>query len=109
MSSDTTARADDARAESRTEYRQPQKIARYLSHVVPPPTSFFSVPFRDVSKGGFSFATDRLPGTPFLVVAMQAGGESTIYMKAKVVHHHENAADGEPRYVVGCQFVGRMS
>jgi len=96
----------DRRATERLNFRQPERIAPYTSGAVPPVEAFLSVPFLDISQGGFSFLSEHVPRSPFLVVAVKVP-DGEIYMKARVIHHRNNPDDG-PAYVVGCQFAGRI-
>jgi len=88
-------------------YREPHSIAPYSGGPIPPAEAFVAVPFFDVSRSGFSFYADCVPGSPFLIVAMNVADQA-VHVTARVVHHRSNPEVGGKPYIVGCQITGRV-
>jgi len=88
-------------------YREPNRIAPYSGGPIPPEETFVAVPVFDISRSGFSFYADRVPGSPFLIVAMNVA-DQVVYVTARVVHHRSNPELGGKPYIVGCQLTGRV-
>jgi len=97
----------DLREFQRIPYSTNHQIAPYRAGTIPPPDQFFPVRCYDISQGGFSFTTDRLPAMPSLVLGMKVR-DKTLYLTAQVVNHRETP-EGSGIYVVGCKFTGRIA
>lgn len=93
----------EQRSSNRLTFRQTQRIAPYSGGAMPPDDDFLTVPFSDISQGGFSYLTELVPEYRQLVVAMQIHDE-VIPVQARIVNHRRKGA----QYIIGCRFEGKI-
>jgi hypothetical protein len=93
----------EKRTSNRLSFRRTQRIAPYDGGPLPPDGAFSIVPFSDISKGGFSYLSDRVPEYRTLVVAMQIH-QQVVPMRAQILHHRKQGQ----QYIIGCRFEGRL-
>ena len=97
----------DKRLSPRREYTWTQMIALRDGDRSPRADQFFAVQCRDISAGGLSFILDSQPQYKHIVVELGTAPH-TIHMGAEIVRVVPTKEDGEPRYLIGCRFSGRM-
>ena len=86
------------------------QVAPYIPDVPVSVLEFVSVRLTDVSAGGCALILTSRPAASAYVVAVNKP-DGVIYLIAEVVRISEQGRDefGQPRYVVGCRFTGRIS
>ncbi len=103
--------ADDQQDERRGGVRHPYECRQLISPYridgeLPDQTTFRPVKCCDISPGGMSFHSDQLPDCERLVIAL--GTLPFIYIEARIMHVTECDDDRPGKYLVGCQFGGRI-
>jgi PAS domain S-box-containing protein len=96
----------ERRTQPRKPYPYQQLIAPMLARGLPDRNKFIPVTCHDISPGGFSFVALAPPESNEYVVALGHGGRLT-YLIAQVAHMTRFEQDGERRYLIGCNYVGR--
>ena len=97
----------DRRMERRRPYAQQQLVAPVIGDRLPPLSAFAPIECYNIGAQGLAFLVERVPTFERLVVALSAE-ETTIHLMANV-RHVTRAVDSSPRkYLVGCQFSGRV-
>lgn len=91
------------RSSNRLTFRQTQRIAPYDGGAIPADEAFFTVPFSDISQGGFSYLANEIPPYRTLVVAMQVH-DQVIPTLARIVNHRPSG----DQYLIGCRFEGKI-
>jgi len=74
---------------------------------LPDSDAFREIMCRDISKGGIAFYLDERPDFELVVLDLGRGGAARLFT-AKVMHVRHAEVDGEEKYLVGCQFTGRV-
>jgi hypothetical protein len=90
----------------RKPYPYQQMIAPMVGKRLPAHNQFAPVTCHDISPGGFSFVAQTPPESDEFVVALGRGVALT-YVIAQVAHMTRLEQDGERRYLIGCNYVGR--
>jgi len=98
----------DRRRVTRHHYPYEQEVAPIEDDRLPSREAFRLVSCRDISPKGFSFLTREPPCYDKLVAAF-GSPQAPIYVVARVIHISMTGIDGKPRYLVGCQYIGRAS
>jgi PAS domain S-box-containing protein len=98
----------ERRSRPRRAFKFLQRIAPIVDGRLPGRRQFQAVNCHDISSGGFSFISTTLPSHTAYVVALGIP-PVLIYLTAKVIHVTAIIRDDKPRYVVGCQYVGRAN
>jgi PAS domain S-box-containing protein len=96
----------ERRTQPRKPYPYQQLIAPVLGRRLPSRSDFTPVTCHDISPGGFSFMSPTPPESGQYVVALGRGRRLT-YVIAQVAHMTRLEQDGERKYLVGCNYVGR--
>jgi len=97
----------EKRTSPRMDYNCRQWVAPRYEDRAPLRREFFAVECRDISRGGVSFVLDWEPDFRDVVVAL-GPVDAPEYLAAKVARVTPVEDDGEPVYIVGCEFTGRM-
>ena len=98
--------AGERRRRPRAPFPYVQLVAPAVGESLPPIAEFYEVLCHDISTGGISFFTSAMPSTSLVVIALGTKPPH-IYMRARLVHYKRQDTDGEPKYLLGCQFIGR--
>lgn len=96
----------ERRNQPRKAYPYQQLIAPMIDRKLPDRGQYIPVTCHDISPGGFSFVALAPPESNEYVVALGRGGALT-YLIAQVAHMTRFEQDGERRYLIGCNYVGR--
>lgn len=96
----------DRRTQPRKPYPYQQMIAPMIGKRLPSRNEFAPVTCHDISPGGFSFMAQTPPESDEFVVALGCGATLT-YVIAQVAHMRRFEQDGDRRFLVGCNYVGR--
>jgi diguanylate cyclase (GGDEF)-like protein len=81
-------------------------IAPY-HNAIPDGADFLPYECRDLSTGGLSFLSDKLPTASMLVVEMEEP-HGAHYVLARVVSVRNDGTAEQPQYRVGCSFQGKL-
>jgi diguanylate cyclase (GGDEF)-like protein len=103
--------ARDRRQHLRRDFRARHRIARYVPGELPAPEDFFEAQFHDLSAAGCSMLLPEDPANGHFLVALDKPG-GLIHVAAEVVNcrkSSESNEHGEPLYLVGCRFTGRVA
>jgi hypothetical protein len=107
-------KADHAGEIKRDRRRQPRRpfpshelIAPYVDGQWPAPGAFRQVRCHDISPGGIAFLLPKLPEYKSIVVALGIAPNVT-YLAARITHTNTFQADGQPMFLIGCRFTGRL-
>jgi hypothetical protein len=86
------------------------QVAPYVPGAPASGLAFASVRLSDVSAGGCALVLTSRPAAREYVVAVNKP-DGAIYLIAEVVRVSEQGRDelGQPKFVVGCRFTGRVS
>lgn len=98
----------ERRSRPRRDFKFLQRIAPIVEGKLPGHREFHAVHCRDISSGGFSFVATEPPVHSTYVVVLGAAPVN-IYLTAQVVHVTAVIRNDRPRYLVGCQYVGRAN
>ena len=98
----------DRREQARRAYPYKQRIAPMIDDRLPAQDRFEEVDCRDISAGGFSYLTEVKPDHKEIVVALGVPPSLT-YLSATVLHSRPTERDGQPTFVVGCRYTGRVN
>lgn len=109
----TAAPVDDdpaaaMRSSARKAFHVRQPIAPMYGSVMPTPSQFFEVNCVDISAGGISFYLDRTPDFKTLLVALGREQDPTYFTATVRRCVRECDEHGRTRYLIGCQFMGRV-
>ncbi len=102
----STPSGRDRRTQPRQLYPYQQRIAPMLGRRLPSRSMFIPVTCHDISPGGFSFVSPAPPESDQYVVAL-GRGRSLTYVIAQVAHMTRLEQDGDRRYLIGCNYIGR--
>ena len=97
----------ERRDQPRTKYDCVQLIAPYDGSKMPSQAEFRRAYCRDLAAGGFSFFAEQPPETDQMVVAL--GSVPFSFFVADIVRVKQSDVDTTGRYLVGCQFVERLT
>jgi len=97
----------ERRRKPRRSYPYIQRIAPILDGKRPDQNAFQEVQCNDISAGGFSFISDAPPVSDSYVVALGCAPKFT-FLTAQVAHVTRVQHEGERRFLVGCNYVGRV-
>jgi hypothetical protein len=97
----------DLRSSPRRQFPFTQLIAPARGSREPSRDEFVAVPCRDLSEGGISLYLSEPPEFDYLLVAL--GPSPTLNVRARVVRVKEIERAGQTLYLVGCQFIDRVS
>ena len=97
----------DQRRNRRLPFEFRQRMAPMYGTEMPGPEEFTEVFCRDISRGGISFYAEEEPRHPTIMFELGTYPNKR-FLVAKVVHITPTEADAKAKYVVGCQFVGRV-
>jgi PAS domain S-box-containing protein len=98
----------DRRQLARRAYPYKQRIAAVVDDRLPEEDRFEEVDCRDISAGGFSYLADVEPNHTAIVVALGVPPSLT-YLAADVLHARPTEHNGQPTFVVGCRYTGRIN
>ena len=97
----------ELRSGPRHEFPYVQKVAPMVGGKLPSAEKFFPVRCRNVSGGGIAVVLDSPPDFDQLVIALGVS-PSVRHVTARVVRTERFEENGWTRYLVGCQFIGRV-
>jgi hypothetical protein len=106
LKEETTA-ARNRRREERRPYNCVQLLAPFDGERLPMQAEFRPVRCRDLSQRGFSFYTTAPPAHPQVVIAL--GQVPFKFFAAAIRNVRPVERHGRTQYMVGCQFVKRLS
>lgn len=98
----------ERRGRQRRPYPYDQYVAPFLDGDLPPPEEFERVRCHDLSTGGFSYLTTRLPNHDMIVAAFGTPPCFT-YLTAQIRYAKRVTQKGTSMFQVGCQFLGRIA
>jgi len=103
-----------ARGSLRERRRRPRRSFAYYQRIapttdgrIPPLRMFRRVQCLDISAGGFSFLSSVTPTDTEYVVAL-GNPPVVINVAARVAHVTPTDYEGQPMYLVGCSYTGRL-
>jgi hypothetical protein len=109
--SDQDLQPVDARVERRSKQRRPypvkQLVAFHEESEVPTQEMFQEVLCRDLSTWGISFYFAGPPSASHCTIALGRASR-LLYVAAKVIHYEPYAGPNH-EWVIGCQFLNRVS
>jgi PAS domain S-box-containing protein len=97
----------DRRRRPRRTFDYFQRIAPTGDGRIPPLRMFRRVKCLDISAGGFSFLSSVSPGETEYVVAL-GNPPVVIHVAARIAHITPTDYEGQPMYLVGCTYTGRL-
>ncbi|HEX3997185.1 MAG TPA: PAS domain S-box protein [Pirellulales bacterium] len=97
----------DRRRRPRRSFTYYQRIAPSENGRLPPLRMFRRVKCLDISAGGFSFLSAVRPSETDYVVAL-GNPPVVINVAARVMHVTPTDYEGQPAYLVGCKYTGRI-
>lgn len=97
----------ERRRGNRFAYDCVQWIAERGGAAPPEQAEFFPVRCREISREGLSFMSPRGLNDRSLFVALGQDA-NLLLLTAKVVYHQQIDDGSRPRWIVGCQFTGRV-
>ena len=97
----------ERRRRERRNFPTVQSVAAYINGMIPPKERLEPVECNDISTGGMSFFASGPPTFDRLVVALSTATEM-IYLSAAVAHYSFVGDAQNPRYLIGCRFLGRV-
>jgi hypothetical protein len=98
----------ERRQKLRLSYPSVQSIAPYVDGNLPLKSMFRPVQCQDISTTGLAFFLPEPPTMDRIVVALSTANNAT-YLTAAICHYKRVAAEqGEPMFLVGCRFLGRV-
>lgn len=98
----------DRRSERRLSYPRRQRIAPLKDGVLPREDQFFVVECRNIGARGFGFFMDHPPGAREYVAELGNPAHS-LYLTVEVKHATLARSADRDRYLVGCQYIGRVT
>jgi PAS domain S-box-containing protein len=98
----------ERRTERRLPYPRRQRIAPYQKGELPHEDQFFVVECRNIGARGIAFFLDNPPNSRTYIVEL-GNGPHVIYLSAEVKHATLSRSAEKDRYLVGCQFGGRIT
>jgi PAS domain S-box-containing protein len=99
---------EDRRFCPRRAYPYRQAVGHVFDGRLPDRAEFQSVECNDIAPSGFSFFSTGPPQSDTLVVALGNPPRLT-YLSAQVIHATRVQCDGQPKFLVGCAYLGRVS
>jgi PAS domain S-box-containing protein len=84
-----------------------QRMAATHDGRIPPLRTFRRVQCLDISAGGFSFLSSVTPTDNDYVVAL-GNPPVVIHVAARLIHVTPTLYEGQPMYLVGCAYTGRL-
>jgi hypothetical protein len=100
---------DDRRQSRRMSYPCSAMVANYQSPDVPPKEAFWTVRCRDLSRGGVSFYSPIKPHASSLLISLGSAQTLSCLLACRVVYCAYVGDQGQPRYLVGCEFMERLN
>jgi hypothetical protein len=100
---------DDRRQSRRMSYPCSAMVANYQSPDVPPKEAFWTVRCRDLSRGGVSFYSPIKPLASALLISLGSAQTLSCLLACRVVYCAYVGDHGQPRYLVGCEFMERLN
>jgi len=97
----------DRRRRPRRTFAYFQRIAPTFDGRIPPLRMFRRVKCLDISAGGFSFLSSVTPNETDFVVAL-GNPPVVIHVAARVAHVTPTEYEGQPMFLVGCSYTGRL-
>ena len=98
----------ERRARPRCAYPYKQLVAPLIDGRLPPKSLFLEVQCREIAASGFSYLAPSPPGHEMLVVSFGVA-PSLIYLSAKIQHVTRTKVNGIVMFMVGCQYVERVT
>jgi hypothetical protein len=95
------------RSSPRKIYPFHQRVAPMHGGLRPSTDEYFNVECNDISQGGISFYLKRPPGCDRFAIVLGQKPKLTVLV-GRVVYSKEVDRDGQPMYLVGCQFIDRL-
>jgi hypothetical protein len=84
-------------------------VANYQSTGVPSKEAFWTVRCRDLSRGGVSFYSPIKPSASSLLISLGSAQTLSCLLACRVVYCAYVGDHGQPRYLVGCEFMERLN
>lgn len=99
----------DRRRSKRMPYACTGMAAAYRAPEVPANEAFWMVRCRDLSRGGVSFYSPIKPSTSSLVLSLGSLDNVSCLLACRVVYCAYVGNQGQPQYLVGCEFLERLN
>jgi len=107
---DNVAAPEQERRQSRRmPYACTGMVAAYLPPDIPPREAFWTVRCRDLSRGGVSFYSPIKPSSASLVISLGSMETLSCLLACRVVYCAYVGNQGQPQYLVGCEFIERLN
>ena len=100
---------DDRRQSRRMSYPCSAMVANYQAPDVPAKEAFWTVRCRDLSRGGVSFYSPIKPLASSLLISLGSAHTLSCLLACRVVYCAYVGDHGQPRYLVGCEFMERLN
>ncbi|HWB09808.1 MAG TPA: PilZ domain-containing protein [Pirellulales bacterium] len=100
---------EDRRQSKRMSYPCAAMVANYQCPDVPPKEAFWTVRCRDLSRGGVSFYSPIKPLASSLLISLGSAQTLSCLLACRVVYCAYVGDHGQPRYLVGCEFMERLN
>ncbi len=97
----------ERRTKPRRSYPYAQRIAPVINGTRPDLRDFVEIQCNDIAAGGFSFVSDAPPVSDAYVVALGCAPKVT-YLSAQIAHVTRVQHDGKRRFLIGCNYMGRV-
>jgi hypothetical protein len=82
-------------------------VAEANGEKIPPPYAFREVISRNLTTTDFEFL-DKVPPRTERLIVLVTKNKGTLFLLAKVLHHHECNDEAEPMFLIRCNFIERI-
>jgi hypothetical protein len=99
----------ERRHSNRMPYSSSGTVAAYSPPDVPPQEAFWMIRCRDLSPRGIAFYSPIKPPSSSLLVRLGSVGGADCLLSCRVAHCSDVGTLTSPKFLVGCEFVERVS
>lgn len=100
----------ERRQSTRLPYSCSGTVAAYVPPDIPPREAFWMVRCRDLSRRGIAFYSPIKPASSSLLIRLASvGGHDDCLLSCRVAHCSDVGTQTNPRFLVGCEFLERVS
>lgn len=99
----------ERRQSKRMSYACAAMVANYHAPDVPTKDAFWTVRCRDLSRGGVSFYSPVKPASSTMVISLGSSQTLSCLLACRVVYCAYVGDQGQPHYLVGCEFMERLN
>ena len=98
----------EKRQSSRVEFCSVLEVNQQQPTSIPSKESFETIEARDLSQGGLAFYATTAPPDRWLIIRLADESGIDRFLTAKIVRCEKDYDDDEKRFIVGCEFTGRL-